>query len=304
MLGRDFHEMQEEMPHVAWGEEAVTPTPEALAPLGQEETNEGRAVFAPLPPGTRELPIASLVSHFEGATRTRLLAHVETKGSPGDSVTGDCVVLDSLQRAVARASQSLTESACDPAEHRVGEFAFELDPGRYQLALAVHDMRNGRGVARTWEEVGAVSSALSLSDVILQCGPIDLATSHGAIRLNPNFPARVEDGRPLFAYFEIYHLLLDAHGGNRFEYEYSIRGLPADGRPPKRQKRSPAEAASRLAYRSVQEGVGAMRRQFINVPAGSLPPGRYRLEIIVRDVLAGTSAEHSADFVRAGKGER
>ena len=45
-----FDPHHEEMPHVAWGEEAVTPTPEALAPLGQEETNEGRAVFAPLPP--------------------------------------------------------------------------------------------------------------------------------------------------------------------------------------------------------------------------------------------------------------
>jgi GWxTD domain-containing protein len=293
-----FDARHDEMAHVAWGEEAVAPTPQALATLGQIATKEGRALFARLPPGTRELPITSLVSRFEGASGPRLLAQVETNGAPGDSVMADCAVLDSLQRVVARASRSLSGSACDPAERRAGEFLFELESGRYELAFAVYDKRDGRGVARTRREVGPVSSALSMSDVVLQCGPVDRSTSQGTIRLNTNFLARVEGRQPLFAYFEIYHLRSDAKGGNRFEYEYSIRDMGADGRSSGRLRRSASEAASRPAFHSMQEGVGALRRQFITVPTGSLPRGRYRLTILVRDALAGTKTEQSVDFVK------
>lgn len=291
-----FDAHHDEMPHVAWGEQPVMPTPKALASLGQIATKEGRAVFAPLPPGTQELPIASLVSRFEGASGPRLLAQVETRGSPGDSVTADCAVLDSLRRTIARGSRSLSESACDPTERRAGEFVFELKPGRYELAFAVHDMLNGRGVVRSRKEVTPVSSALSMSDVVLQCGPVDRSTSQRAIRLSPNIPARVDGSQPLVAYFEIYHLRSDAKGENRFEYEYSIRDMGADGRS---SDGPAAKAASQLAFHSMQEGVGALRRQFITVPTGSLPPGRYRLTILVRDTLAGTKTEQSVDFVKS-----
>lgn len=298
-----FDSRHDEMSHLAWGEIPVTPTPKALAALGQIATNEGRAVFAPLPPGSRELPIAWLVSRFESASGPKLLVQVETRGFPGDSLTADCAVLDSLKHAIARASQSLSASACDPAGHRAGEFTFELDPGRYELAFAVHDKLNGRGVARAWKEIAPVSPGLSMSEVVLQCGPADLSVGQGSIRLNPNFLARVEGSQPLFAYFEIYHLRPDVKGGNRFEYEYSIRDMGAPGRSSGRLRRTAAEAASRLAFRSMQEGVGALRRQFINVPAGSLPPGRYQLTILVRDIVAGTKTERSVDFVKAEREE-
>jgi hypothetical protein len=294
-----FDSRHDEMPHLAWGEKPVMPTPKALAALGQIATKEGRAVFAPLPPGTRELPIASLVSRFEGASGPRLLAQVETRGAPSDSVTADCAVLDSLKHVVARASRFLSGSACDPAERCAGEFVFELESGRYELAFAVYDKLNGRGVARTRQELVPVSSVLSMSDIVLQCGPADRSTSQGTIRLNTNFLARVEGRHPLFAYFEIYHLRSDAKGGNRFEYEYSIRDMGADGRSSERLRRSAAKAASQLAFHSMQEGVGALRRQFITVPTGSLPPGRYRLTILVRDTLAGTKTEQSVEFVKS-----
>ena len=293
-----FDSHHDEMPRVAWGEEPETPTPEALATLGQITTNEGRAVFAPLPPQTRELPIASLVSRFEGVRGPRLLAQVETGGGPGDILMGDCAVLDSLRHVVARASGSLSASSCDPAGHRAGEFAFELESGHYELAFAVYDEFNGRGVARTRQELAPVSSALSMSDVVLQCGAPDRSAS-GTIRLNANFLARFDGSQPLFAYFEIYHLRTDAKGRNRFEYEYSIHGMEADGRSPERLRRSAAMAASQLAFRSMQESVGAVRRQFITVPMESLPPGRYRLTILVRDIPARTKTEQSVDFVKS-----
>jgi GWxTD domain-containing protein len=294
-----FDSHHDEMPHVAWGEEADTPTPKALASLGQIATKDGRAVFARLPPGTRELPIASLVSRFEGASGPRLLAQVETHGSPGDTVTADCAVLDSLRRVIARASRSLSGSSCDPTDRRAGDFVFELESGRYELAFAVYDKLNGRGVARTRQELAPVASALSMSDVVLQCGLPDRSTSQGTIRLNTNFLARLEGRQPLFAYFEIYHLRSDAKGRNRFEYEYSIHGIGADGRSSERLRHSAAMAASQPAFRSMQEGVGALRRQFITVPTESTPPGRYRLTILVRDILAGTKTEQSVDFVKS-----
>jgi hypothetical protein len=43
---------------------------------------------------------------------------------------------------------------------------------------------------------------------------------------------------------------------------------------------------------------GRVRRQFVRVPAGTLPPGRYRLEVRVRDVLTGEEQRRSAGFTR------
>jgi len=44
--------------------------------------------------------------------------------------------------------------------------------------------------------------------------------------------------------------------------------------------------------------VDGPRRQFVRVPVQSLPPGRYQLEVEVRDQIAGTVASRTVEFVR------
>jgi hypothetical protein len=53
--------------------------------------------------------------------------------------------------------------------------------------------------------------------------------------------------------------------------------------------------------------VGSLRRQFLTVPLGTLPAGRYRLLVRVRDAVTGAAARTEAEFERlapgAGAGE-
>ena len=44
--------------------------------------------------------------------------------------------------------------------------------------------------------------------------------------------------------------------------------------------------------------VGTLRRQFVSIPAQSLAPDHYRLEIRVRDLLTGAEAKGATEFVR------
>jgi len=285
-----------EMPQLDWGEIAIDPTPEALQSLGQNAVSGGQAVFAPLPPGVVARPLESLVSRFEGPSGPRLAAMVETPGAPVDSIVADCVVIGADEREVARGSRVLSPSACDPAERRAGEFVFELRPGHYRISFAVRDDAGGRGVAHAEKQIVLASPALGMSDLVLACGPTGVG-SMGGIQLEPNMRARVEGEQSLFAYFEVYHLSQDDRGTNRFEYEYNVREL-ADNAP-RRASRGPFKrGAPRMSFRSTQEGVGSLRRQFISVPTASLPLGRYRLSITVRDALAGTQAEQWADFMK------
>jgi hypothetical protein len=135
-----------------------------------------------------------------------------------------------------------------------------------------------------------------MSDVVLACAPSRVADHQGPVLVSPNLRARVADKQDLYAYFEVYHLRQDARGENRFEYEYTVRILGKDASKPNAHV---AHGAPQLSFRSSQEGVGPLRRQFITVPTGSLPAGRYRLTIAVRDQLAGTTTEQSTEFVRA-----
>jgi len=283
-----------EMPFVGWGEIPVDPTAEALHRLGQN-TVGNRAVFAPLPPGKTVRPLESLVSRFEGPGGTRLTVMLETPGTPADSIAADCVVIDADEREIARASRALSPSTCDPAERCVGEFTFDLPPARYRLAFAVRDLAGGQGVAGVAVEVPPASSRLAVSDLVLVCD-LSGATPRG-IELNPNLSARVSGEQSLFAYFEVYHLSEKPGGGNHFAYEYTVRESGSDSSP-EEHRRDRTRVPPRLSYGTEQEGVGSLRRQFIRVPAASLPEGRYRLTITAHDRLSGAKAERSVDFVK------
>lgn len=273
------------------------PNPDALARRGLLSTAGGRGVFAPLPPGVHARPLAGNISRFEGEHGARLLAHVQSPGSPSDSLSAECVVIDSTEHEVARASCTLTPSLCDPAALRSGDFAFELPPGRYRLACAVDDGHGGRGVMRAATRIG-MSEALSMSDVVLVCGPLEAATGATSVRLNPNLSASVGADEPLHAYFEVYHLRTDAKGRTRFEYDYTVHTEGEGKRPWYRRLLRGGAAIARVAVRSEEEGAGPLRRQFLTVPASSLPPGKYRLTIGVSDRLAGTKTEQWASFVK------
>ena len=287
-----------ELPRSPYEEMDPAPDPARLAQSGLLATAGGRGVFAPLPPGERPLAIAAMVSAFQGEHGPRLLANVAAPGIPGHALHAQCVVLDSVEREVGRAERELSASRCDAATTRAGEFAFDLPPGRYRVAMSVVDGEKGRGVVRAPRELMPLPGTLALSDIVLVCGPLETLPVGGSVRLDPNLGRRIGGSEPLLAYFEVYALRPDAAGATKFEYEYRVHSLARDTRPWFKRVLSRPDA-ERISVHAPEEGVGSTRRQFLSVPAHSLPPGRYRLEVIVKD--HGATVRRAVEFEKTAE---
>ena len=123
-----------------------------------------------------------------------------------------------------------------------------------------------------------------------------------AVRPEPNPAARVGPGAPLAAYFEIYHLRPAPDGLARFEYIYTVKSAERDPRIWIQRAFSPRKTPDPISATRGEEQPGTLRRQFVSVPVQSLPPGRYRLEITVRDKVAGSEATRRAEFVKTAGG--
>ena len=272
------------------------PDPDSLAKCADAlGTRGGRGVFHLLPPGTKPLPLEGLVARFEGSAGPRVLAQFEVPGGPSDSVWADWVVLDSARVVRARASLLLGPSACAATTRRVGDFAADLEPGPYVVSVTVRDGAGRRGILRAPVELAAARPVLALSDVVIACGAP--GTGAGPVRIEPNPGARVPGAGPLTAYFEIYHLQPGSDGLARFEYVYTVRSTAPDTRHWMAKFFSQAPPPPVSVSRE-QQHLGALRRQFISVPVGSLAPGRYRLEITVRDLVADREVMKRLGFVK------
>jgi len=257
----------------------------------------GQVVFPTLPPRSQRLDLQGLVARFEGARGPRLLAQVQAPGSPGDTLWARWVVQDATGREVARERRELIVSACDPTARRVAEFSSELPAGTFQVAVSVQDSRRRRGLIRDTLALAPVPRGLALSDVVLACGEPSLMVSGSTVRLEANIEARIAGRQPLVAYFEIYRLAAGADGLARFEYEYTVRRVPKALTGLAKLFVLPEAPVISSTSREAEQW-GALRRQFVRVPAESLAPDRYRLEIRVRDLLAGTEVTGATEFVR------
>jgi len=267
-------------------------------------TASGRGVFHTLPPGVKPLPLEATIARFEGEGRPRMLAQVEVPAGPADSVWAEWVVLDSTRREVARTGRTLSPSACDASGRRVADFVAELPPGDYTVGLSVRDGKGRRGVFRAAARLSAAPAGLALSDVLLSCGAPSVSAGAAGlvIRPEPNPGARVEGDHPLTAYFEIYHLSPGQNGPSRFEYVYSVRSAEKDARVWIQRLLAPRRQIPEIAATRAEENAGPLRRQYVSVPVQSLPSGRYRLEIRVRDLVSNTEAARSAEFVKTEAG--
>jgi len=276
------------------------PNPDSLARRGDlMEIGGGRGVFPRVPPGTRLIPVEGAIARFEGEGGSRLLAGFESPGGPADSLVATWVVRDSNDFEVARASRPLSPSACDPTEVQVAEFTADLAPGRYQVGVTVLGAGRRRGVFRERLQIEPSAPTLSLSDLVVSCGVPDASgfdPEHPTVRVEPNPSARVRQGDPLTAYFEIGHLRPDPDGLARFELQYQVRSLQRDARIWVQRLLAPRPLPAPIRTSRTEQQVGALRRQFVSVPLQGMPPGRYRLEVIVKDLVSGESAGVYTDF--------
>ena len=117
------------------------------------------------------------------------------------------------------------------------------------------------------------------------------------MRLAPNPQGRVPRGGSVAAYFEIYGLNTTPDRKSRFEYTATVHSADKDSRSWLSRLISPRDQIPETAASREEESAGVLRRQFFSVPVQSLPPGRYRLEIRVKDLVGGGEAAQTAAFV-------
>jgi GWxTD domain-containing protein len=262
-------------------------------------TGRGVATFHRHPPGAVPIDVRATLSRFSGSGGAHLLAQAEVPGSPADDLTAEWVVLDSTGSEIARSSQVLTVSACDPTELRVSDFATDLPPGSYGVGLAVRGARGALGLFRTQARLTAAEPGLGISDIVVTCGqpPRPGRGEEPVIRLAPNPKGRIRRGGTLNAYFEIYGLAAPGGRNSRFEYTATLRSAGKDARAWLQRLFSPRPQVPEITARREEESAGGLRRQFLSVPVQSLPCGRYQLEISVKDLIAGVEESRSASFV-------
>ena len=146
-----------------------------------------------------------------------------------------------------------------------------------------------------------MTGGIALSDVLVSCGAPYVGPGGGglvAVRPEPNPGARVGPGDPLTAYFEIYRLRAGTDGQSRFEYLYTVRSAEKDPRIWIQRAFAPRRTPDPISVTRGDEQTGPLRRQFVSVPVQSLPPGRYRFEVTVRDRVAATEARSDVEFVK------
>ena len=258
---------------------------------------DGWAVFPKLPPKVRPLELRCALARFEGESCRRLLAQAESPGSPDDSLWATWAVFDTAHAEVARASRSMSVSACWPGEAQAASFASDLPPGPYRVGIDVTDSQGRRGVFRKDITIPGSGDGLSLSDVVVTCGRPQASVLPGrALRLEPDPGLRPARREVLTAYFEIYHLRPDLHGAARIEYACSVRSAAKDRRSWFERTFAPLPPA--IAMTREIESYDVLRRQYVSVPLHDLPAGQYQIEIRVRNLDSGEETTRLAAFAR------
>lgn len=275
-------------------EDEAEPRPDPMLLAGRPDLvslGGGRGVFRAMAPGSKPVPARGQVARFPSGQGVVLLAHVVTPGEPGDSLTGAWAVVAADGRAIARATRTLSASACDPASQQVADFSAIVPPGEYRVDLSVSGRGGRRGLVRLGATVPPQATGLGLSDLVMLCGAADATPSPDAVRIEPDMERRFSGPGPLSVYFEIDRLTPGADGRSRFAYRYSLTPVARE------DKRSRVPQVAFEASREESQD-GAHRRQFVTIPMRSVKPGLYDLRIEVRDLVAGTVAAAGLRFAR------
>ncbi|MGH7731344.1 MAG: hypothetical protein ACRENJ_08855, partial [Candidatus Eiseniibacteriota bacterium] len=189
-----------------------------------------------------------------------------------------------------------------PAAVRSAEFAAELPPGRYRVGFTLRDAAGRRGVVRSEVDLSATPATLTLSDAVATCGRPDVtpptASGPATVRIEALPRSEVRGTDPLTVYFEMYDLRPDESGTSRFEYEATVRSAEKDPRIWIQRLLAPRPRIPAISAGRREEQPGNLRRQVVSIPVGELAEGRYRLDIRVRDLNAGTEATTWVGFVK------
>ncbi|MGH7556509.1 MAG: tetratricopeptide repeat protein [Gemmatimonadota bacterium] len=228
------------------------------------------------------------------------------------------VVYDQDWKEIARTSEEMRYNLGEALPGDAPGAAFIIDlfraripPGDYHLAIQLDD-RHGEGIG-IWKGPVTVRAfgprRLELSDLLLAADVrsegLPRFTRYGRVVMP--LPSRsLVRGQPLFLYYEIYNLAAGSDGMSRFRIEYAIRSERLDRSAIRRLFEG---LAGLVGVRDEPDGVvlafdreaelteGDLWPEALSFDTRQLDPGAYRVEVTVKDRLAGeTRAEQAVEF--------
>jgi GWxTD domain-containing protein len=226
-------------------------------------------------------------------------------------ITG-ALVADPMGRELARDRQPTTVTGTEAGELQYRSFRLHLAPGDYLLRVEAHLPAIDRG-ARGMQSlpVPAIGRAgLALSDVLVaeRVVPRDsTARRWDDFLIEPN-AARFEPGEPVGLLWEIYQLTPDSTGATRYDVSLVITVEAIDRSRASWFARLLGDVGDRmgvtavdddrvsLTYRREHPVSAAEQVEHLIVELRDAPMGRYRLEVVVTDLVSGQSAAATRTF--------
>ncbi len=182
-------------------------------------------------------------------------------------------------------------------EFYIDLYRFEVLPDSYHVAYFVRP--NQSDFLGGWKIEAAVPdyhiSRLALSDIqlattIAPASQPGRFVKHGLLVV-PNPIRRFELKKPIYIYFEVYHLTPNQEGTTSFDIDYKLVLKKRENKGV--GKLFSGTGKSSIATKIEREGTGEMSVEYLAIDASQLKAGEYELEVMVTDRHSHQSAKRS-----------
>ncbi len=182
-----------------------------------------------------------------------------------------------------------------------------LAPGLYNLALELECPQSKRlAVLKSQLRVRSFrGDSLMISDLQLSPRIVEDAVARhlkpNGVLVVPTVQRHFSRSKPVFVYFELYNLTLDASGRSKYRVAYTLRSATGGG-PLDRLARTVSFRARHEKKESVEmsfvsQGSSDWEQRYVQLDMSNCPPGRAELVVKVADLMGGQTAEAATAFV-------
>lgn len=259
----------------------------------------------------------------DAKTRTELyygfrgtdLGFVDTGSSLKSTLRCDLVVKDTTYEVLSRKEWStivqIPKDVQVQSQMPVNQGLFETAPGRYFVALRIRNPEaDALGIYNLTLDVRGYSrDSLQVSDLQF-CYDIQKTTQRDRfvkhnLRVVPYPFGRVDRGRPIFAYFEVYRLALDEAGESAYSIDYEVTVI--------KQRRGffsrifgaigrlfAGGGKKSVTARVERKGHDSTAIEYISLDLSRLPVGTSRLTVRIHDQNSGATTQVSRIFELVG----
>jgi len=199
---------------------------------------------------------------------------------------------------------SMGETAGNNKEqHFVGQYRFFVKPDSYHAAFFVRQPATQKleGWKQDFRLPNFSENELAMSSIVL-ASSIEPASGNesfvkNGLRISPNPSRRFDRKKPVYVYFEVYHLIPDAEGKSLFVVEYTALLRKEEQSGAKKFFSLFGGSAKPATTLAVERQAGmATSVEYLALDLGATGKGEFRLSIKVTDRQTGKQKESFVDF--------